>query len=117
MKIRHFSSMEEFEDLNEIGEYEVLDIVNRGNRVSADLITECKSYKTVIGRFFKGLENESAFDGWKDCLFESCENGYFKDAESIWNEERGRSEYTGSWAYEVEQLDETLWYITLTVAL
>jgi len=118
MKIRHFESFEDFENEEVVkGEYEVVDIVKNGNKICADLVTECKTYKTALNRFFKAIENESAFNGWKDCIFESCENGYFKEAETYWNSETCKSEYQGGWHYQVEQLDETLWYIELTVVV
>jgi hypothetical protein len=118
MKVRHFESFEAYEN-EEVtkGEYEVVDIVKYNNKISADLLTECKTWKTALNRFFKALENVKEFDGWKDGIIESCENGYFIEAETYWNEEKCKSEYRGGWHYQVEELDENLWYIELTVAL
>lgn len=38
-------------------------------------MTECKSWKTAIRRFFKSLTDYPEFNGWQDGILESCENG------------------------------------------
>lgn len=64
-------------------------------------MTECKSWKTAIRRFFKSLTDYPEFNGWQDGILESCENGYFSDKETYF--EGGKSVYCkGGYFWEVE---------------
>lgn len=115
MKVKQFESFEEFEnECNEDNqiEDETICIVKTGKRICADLTTVCKNYKTAINRLFKEIDKFEAFKGWKDGIIESCENGYFQDIET-WQNTDGTKTY-GDWHYQVEELDENLWYIEIT---
>ena len=92
----------------------ITDIVEHANSVCADAEYECKSWKTAIKRFFRALASDSRFDGWYDAIQEACENGYFKDKSTVW--ENGKSVFTGDYFWEVEFIDENRWYICLSVA-
>lgn len=110
MKVRYFENYDNYEAT---GNHEEIDIVKHGNKICADLITECKTYKTALNRFFKALKNYNQLYGWREGLLESCENGCFKDIETFYDRENNKRVY-GNWHYEVEELDENLWYIELT---
>lgn len=111
MKVRHFNSFDNYELSIDNGyEIDVVDIVRYENRVCADMLTFCKTWKTAVNRFFKAIENETEFDGWKDCIIESCNNGCFQDAECI-------NGHCVGWHYQIEQHEDDMWYIELTVML
>lgn len=84
MKTFYFDNFDDFEESGVAGEYEVTAIVKKDhcNNLCADLMTECKSWKTAIRRFFKSLTDYPEFNGWQDGILESCENGYFSDKET-----------------------------------
>lgn len=103
MKVMEFKNFDEFEQCENKQDYEMVAIVHYAERntVCADLMTDCKSWKTAVKRFFKALENRPEFSGWKESIIESCENGYFSDKETYWDNEKG-SVYTGGYFWEVE---------------
>ena len=117
LKVVEFESFEAFEESGLSGKFEVVTIVKGGSHgkkhVCADLMTECKSYKTAIRRFFKALEGDSRFDGWREGIEESCENGYFADKEQYWESGKGLV-YTGGYHWCVEDHDGS-YYVELTV--
>lgn len=119
MKVVKFASFEEFENSKVAGRSEVVAMVHRTckghNQISADLITECKSWKTAVKRFFKAIGNDARFDGWEDSITESCENGYFSDRETYWEYGKG-SVYAGGYHWEVEDNDGSF-YVELTVVV
>lgn len=117
MKTLYFNNFEEFDNAEVAGQFEVVTIVKneRHNTMCADLMTECKSYKTALNRFFKALENYPQFAEWKDGILESCECGYFTQAETYWNDETNKSEYRGGWHYTIEDNDGSF-YVCLNVA-
>lgn len=115
MKTFYFDNFNDFEESGVAGEYEVTAIVKKDhcNSLCADLMTECKSWKTAIRRFFKSLTDYPGFNGWQDGILESCENGYFSDKETYF--EGGKSVYCkGGYFWEVENYDDC-WYICLNV--
>ena len=112
MKTMYFESFEDFEKCEARQDYEMIAVVKRSNGLCADLMTECKNWKTALNRFFKGLKTAGFDDlaGWKDTLVESCENGYFADKETFW--EDGKSKYKGGYFWEVENYGDC-WYVAL----
>lgn len=115
MKVMEFESFEKFEQCENKQDYEMVAIVHNAERntVCADLITDCKSWKTAVKRFFKALENRPEFFDWKESIIESCENGYFSDKETYWDNEKGFV-YTGGYFWEVEDHDGSF-YVCLNV--
>lgn len=113
MKRYDFNSFDEFEESGISGEWEAVTVVHENGWVKCDLMTDCKSYKTAIRRFFKMLGNDGIFEGWQECMIESAENGYFKlnDAELA----DGTRNKDRHFAYEIESLDENGWYIFLNL--
>lgn len=114
IKTKEYKNFDEFEMDESRSEYELVTIVNKTNGVCADLMTECKRWRTAVDRFFKTLEGDSRFDGWKESIVESIENGCWKDRETVWNEEKCKSEYTGGYFWEVEGYD-SCYYVCINV--
>lgn len=114
IKVVEFENFDQYEESRVSGESEVIAIVGGGKNgtVCADLMTECKSWKTAVKRFFGALEGDARFEGWKDSVAESAENGFFE-----WIEEEykggGNTERTGRF-FTVEDYDGE-WYIALRV--
>ncbi len=119
MKVVEFKNYDEFEASGVAGRSEVVALVNRTcngfNQVSADLMTYCKCWQTAVSRFFKALGDDKRFDGWKDGIIESCENGCFSDKETVWVDGKG-SVYTGGYHWSVED-NEGSFYVELTVVV
>lgn len=113
VKVKEYANFDEFENDESRRDYELVAIVNKPNGVCADLMTECKQWRTAIDRFFKALEGDSRFDGWKENIVESCENDFWDDASRIW--EDGKLKYTGDYSWGVEDHDGR-WYVFLNVA-
>lgn len=119
MRVVEFKNFDEFEESKVAGRYEVVAIVNGGShglkRVSADLMTDCKNWRTAVNRFFKALGNDERFDGWKECIIENCEDGYFSDKETYWEPGKG-SVYYGGYHWLIEDCGESF-YVELTVVV
>ena len=117
--VRYFENQDEYDvfyDTHEHFGYRT-DIVENKNDVSADATYECKSWKTAVKRFFAAISIDRRFDGWdEECFIEAIGNGHWNDKSTVWNDETGRCEYTGDYAWGVEELDDGLWYIFLKVA-
>ena len=116
MKRYDFNSFEEFSESGTAGEYEALTVITENGWIKADLMTECKSWKTALRRFFKLLDpngNDPAFEGWYECMSESAENGFFKLNDRMMAD--GTRNPFPCYAYEIEALDENRWYIFLNV--
>lgn len=116
MKRYDFNSFEEFSESGTAGEYEVLTVVTENGWIKSDLLTECKSWKTALRRFFKLLDPDNsnpAFDGWYECMRESAEGGLFKMNDSMMA--NGTRNPFPCYAYEIEAIDENIWYIFLNV--
>lgn len=78
MKTRFFNSFAEFDMSGTAGNYEEVTVIRENGWIKCDLMTECKSYKTALRRFFKALANVSEVSGWYEDMNESAENGYFQ---------------------------------------
>lgn len=101
--VKEFASQEAYENYRYAGCNNILSIVHRKNSVCADMTTKCKNWKTAVKKFFDALADDKRFDGWRECVVESCENGRFSEKEteetsSGWN-------YNGGWFYNVEEND------------
>ena len=115
MKVMEFKNFDEFEQSEDKQDYEMVAIVHneKFNSMCADLMTDCKRWRTAVERFFKALENYPAIYDWKETIIESCENGYFSDKETHWDNEKGFV-YTGGYFWEVEDHDGSF-YVCLNV--
>lgn len=115
MKRYDFNGFEEFSDAEVAGEWEALTVVTENGWIKADLMTECKSWKTALRRFFKALDPDSAeeFEGWYECMRESAENGYFK-GNDFTMADGSRNPYT-SYVWEIEEMNDGEWYIFLNI--
>lgn len=115
MKRYDFNSFEEFSEAEVAGEWEALTVVTENGWIKADLMTECKSWKTALRRFFRALDPSSAeeFSGWYECMRESAENGYFKLNDSRMAD-GSRNPYM-SYAWEIEEMNDGEWYIFLNI--
>lgn len=115
MKRYDFNSFDEFYDAEIAGEWEALTVVTENGWTKADLMTECKSWKTALRRFFKTLDPDSAeeFDGWFECMRESAENGCFKMNDSRMAD--GSRNPHMSYAWEIEEMNDGEWYIFLNI--
>lgn len=113
MKRYTFASFEEFEKSTACGQAEAVTAIFENGWIKCDVMTECKTWKTAVNRFFKALDDIKALDGWKDCIVESCENGYFKDDDSRMAD-YSRNPFT-SFYWGVEALDDNLYYVFINV--
>lgn len=115
MKRYDFNSFEEFSDAGVAGEWEALTVVTENGWIKADLMTECKSWKTALRRFFKALDPDSAeeFDGWCECMRESAESGCFKLNDSRMAD--GSRNPFMTYAWEIEEMNDGEWYIFLNI--
>lgn len=112
MKRNDFNSFEDFHNSGTAGNYEELTVVHENGWIKCDLLTECKSWKTALRRFFKML-TEDIFEGWKECMEEAAENGYFKLDDFIMGD--GSKNPFPGYCYEIEAIDENTWYIFLNL--
>ena len=110
---RTFKNFDEYSEYYENREYKMndVDVVENTVTVCADGEFECKNWKTAVRRFFKEINDNSLFDGWKECITECVENGIWKE-----KEEYNGEHVCGGWFWEVECIDEGLWYVSLTVS-
>lgn len=123
--MKKFNSFEEYERWTErfenASDYEMIPCaIDDGWKISLDMFTECKSYKTALKRFAKAfdeIEKSAGIETWVEGMKESCENGYFADKLTYWDkeEERRRAKEFGTYAWGVEQIDERLWYVFLNI--
>lgn len=114
MKIYEFSSFEEFERAEVAGEDEALTIVTENGWIKSDLVTVCKSWKTALRRFFKALSaRHPEIAEWTESLTESAENGYFRMNDSMMAD--GTQNPFPGYAWEIEEVQEGVWYIFLNV--
>lgn len=111
---RHdYNSFWEFSESCNAGKYEDVTVIREHGWIKTDLMTECKSYKTAIRRFFKMLADIPEIADWEECLVESAENGYFKLNDSMMAD--GSKNTSPSYFYEIEETMEGVWYIFLNV--
>lgn len=115
MKRYDFNSFEEFSDAEVAGEWEALTVLAENGWIKADLMTECKSWKTALRRFFKALNpnGDEEFSGWYECMTESAENGYFKGNDFTMAD--GSRNQCPSYAWEIEEMNDGEWYIFLNI--
>jgi hypothetical protein len=106
MKIRFFDSFAEFEMSGTAGNYEEVTVVRENGGIKCDLMTECKSYKTALRRFFKALANVPEVSGWYEDMKNAADGGCFK-AQDIYHSDPGYF-----WAIEDH---DGAWYIFLNV--
>jgi len=111
MKRNDFTSFDEFENSNTSGNMETVTVIKENEWFKVDLMTECKSYKTALNRFFNMLSDIPLLMEWKNEMIESCENGYFKCNDMMMSDGTYNTEPCFAW--EVEQLDDNLFYIFL----
>lgn len=109
-KFESFESYEKWtESFSDCSDYEEIPVViDDGWKISADMFTSCKSYKTAIRRFAKTFASVPEVDEWIDGIRESCDNGYFKES-SEYNE-------NGSYSWGVEETMEGYWYVFLNIS-
>jgi len=113
MKRYDFTSFEQFEQNGTAGEFETLTVIDENGWLKSDIITECKSWKTALRRFFKLLGEDPRLDNWYECIKDEAENGYFKANDSTMAD-GSRNEFP-SFAYEIEEIDKGIWYIFLNI--
>ena len=106
-KLRRFEDHESYDKFVEScgSDYEEIPmLIVVGNEIKADLMTECKSWKTALKRFdkvFMGLDED--LDGFLgEGFYESVESGYPSAADP------------GNYAYGIEEVNEGRWYIYVT---
>lgn len=128
MKTKIFKSFEDYEkwtdQFENTSDYqEIPTVIDDGWKVSVDMFTECKSWKTALRRFEKAFAGvNSEIPGWVECIRESCENGYFLDTtgwKPAWtsdSEEVKEFAKRGTYSYGVEETMEGYWYIYLNIS-
>ena len=115
MKRYDFNSFDEFHAAEVSGEWEALTVVTEGGWINSDIMTECKSWKTALRRFFKALDpdNSDVFSVWHECMMGSAENGYFKMNDFTMAD--GSRNPCPSYAWEIEDMNDGEWYIFLNI--
>ena len=113
MKIREFKSFNEFENSNVAGTYNQIVIIRENGWVKCDLMTKCKSYKTVLKRFFDNLkiDNKDNINAWYETMLELCENGIFKENGELY----GVSNNEFGYVWGIEEIDDGTWYIFFNI--
>lgn len=101
IKVDNYASFDEFSASGTTGNWNTITVIRENGWIKSDLMTECKSYKTALRRFFDNLKDIPEVAEWHDCIAESCEYGYFKENESQ------------RYAWAVEEINEGEWYIFL----
>lgn len=101
IKVDNYASFDEFSASGTAGNWNTITVIREDGWIKSDLMTECKSYKTALRRFFDNLKDVPEVAEWRDCITESCECGYFKENEPQ------------SYAWAVEEINEGEWYIYL----
>lgn len=122
MKTKKFNSFEAYEAWTEQFdncEYCYIPaIIDDGWKISMDMFTDCKSWKTALNRFKKafGDYNEDV-KAWIDGLYESYECGYTHDECTYATKEleKERSRY-GTFSWGIEEVDEGRWYIFMNLS-
>lgn len=128
MKTKMFKSFEDYEKWTEkfenTSDYQEIPVaIDDGWKVSVDMFTECKSWKTALRRFEKAFAGvNSEITTWVECIRESCESGYFSDTtgwKPAWTsnpEEIKEFAKGGTYSYGVEETMEGYWYIYLNIS-
>ena len=127
-KTKIFHSQEEYDRWTESFEspsdyQEIPSVIDDGWKISADMFTECKSWKTALKRFEKAfVPVNSEISGWVECMKESCENGFFSDLtgwKPAWTSDPEEVEEwakEGTYSWGVEETSEGYWYIFLNIS-
>lgn len=127
-KTKIFHSWEEYDRWTESFEspsdyQEIPSVIDDGWKISADMFTECKSWKTALKRFEKAFAFvNSEISAWAECMRESCESGYFQDLtgwKPAWisdPEETKKFAEGGIYSWEVKETSEGYWYIFLNIS-
>ena len=112
IKTDYFTSFEAFEESNTVGEYERTTVIEYDNKICADLMTDTKSLKVAINRFFKSISNIELLYGFKEGFEEELkENGFISNYDGVTDRKNG------IWAYSWEfQDNDGSFYIMLNVA-
>lgn len=124
VEVMKFKSYEEYEawteTFDECYEYQYIPcIIDDGWKISADLFTDCKSWKIALNRFKKYFPEVAE---WVDCMRESAENGYFKNVDGCkpaWtNDIKEIKEFlkNGAYSWGIEETMDGTWYIFLNVS-
>lgn len=125
--MKKFASYEEYEAWTETfencSEYENIPVlIDDSWKISADMFTECKSYKTALRRFEKTFASVPEITDWIEGIRESCENGCFEDTtgwKPAWShdpEEIKELAKNGTYSWSVEEISEGRWYIFLNIS-
>lgn len=126
--MKMFKSFGEYENWTETFEnasdyQEIPCAIDDGWKVSVDMFTVCKSYKTALRRFEKAFkEVNDKISGWVEGMRDSCENGCFQDVtgwKPAWTtEETEIREFakSGVYSWGVEETTEGYWYIYLNIS-
>ncbi len=107
MKRYDFESFDDFDESGVAGYREAVTVIHENGWIKADLVTECKSWKTALKRFFKSVPELK--ESWYECIVECIESGYWK-ANDYKLADGTRNPIPG-WAWEVECMDDGLWYV------
>lgn len=128
MKAKIFKSFDEYEKWTEQFEntsdyQEIPCAIDDGWKVSVDLFTACKSWKTALRRFEKAFSDvNNEIKGWVECIRESCENGCFEDTtgwKPAWTtnpKEVNEFIKLGMYSYGVEENEKGYWCIFLNIS-
>jgi hypothetical protein len=113
MKRYDFTSFEQFEQSGTAGEYEVVTVIDEYGWMKSDIITECRSWKIALRRFFEALGEDSRLEGWYESMREGAENGYAQLNDFTLG--NGNRNDCPSYAYEIEEIQDGVWYIFLNI--
>lgn len=125
MKTKIFANFEQFEAWTETFddcEHQYIPtIIDDGWKISVDITTKCKTWKTALNRFEKAFaEYDDSIKDWAQGMRESCEAGYFKDVTlPSWcttEEELKEFNEFGVYSWGVEEIDDGEWYIFLNIS-
>ena len=123
-----FKSYDEYERWTEqfenISDYqEIPCVIDDGFKVSVDMFTECKNWKTALRRFEKAFaEVNEEISAWVESIKETCENGCFSDTtgwKPAWAtnpEEVKEFMKGGTYSYGIEETMEGYWYVYLNIS-
>lgn len=126
-KMKKFASYAQYEDWTDgfenTSEYEEIPVViDDGWKISIDMVTPCKTYKTALRRFEKTFQEVDGIAEWIECMRESCEGGLFIDTSGwkpAWtNDPVEIKEFAknGFYTWGVEEISEGYWYVYLNIS-
>lgn len=126
--MKKFRTYEDYERWTEkfenTSDYEDIPVaIDDGFKISIDMFTDCKSYKTALRRFEKTFREVSGeISVWIECMMESCENGCFEDTtgwKPAWSndpEEIKAHSKKGAYSWGVEETSDGYWYLFLNIS-